>query len=192
MLTKRQRAAYAFIDEISQPTSPELLQRAMVSHTPYASAIVSKTHPTKGFSSRVCPQFGMEGHTCRRLVRSASYEFEAHAYVCNSRRGSQGERVGENELQFLFVHPSRGILPLPSTARTTEERAQAKKMIEDTLIRNYRDLGFIARDLRYPETGWEGIVRIPIRNEDGAWEYRLQRTEGIANRSGVFRLCQFR
>lgn len=59
-------------------------------------------------------------------------------------------------------------------------------LLHSEVVPKLGDRGLLAAHLTQGSRKWHGIVRVPEKDEQGAWRSRREHLKGIANRQGTF------
>lgn len=101
------------------------------------------------------------------------------------------------------MHPSHVYVPLPDNPPDGPPQPRIRKIINKTafvtrkvkstsplfseVVPILQERGLIAENISSGIRRWQGVVRVPDKNEDGEWCTRDIQTSGIQNMTGKFR-----
>ena len=104
-----------------------------------------------------------------------------------SRRGSPTS----SDIDIILLHPSHVHIPVPDQKRSREKTDKTPSMLQQDVLEPLRRSGIIADTLTLGPLKWQGMVRIPQRDEGGEWESVQTRVDAVAALNGAFRRADF-
>ena len=114
-----------------------------------------------------------------------------------SRRGAPTS----GDMDVILFHPSHVHVPIPQepppSSKTTVPRKvatnkptnaeRASSMLLNDVVKPLEKTGLIAATLSSGVKKWQGVVRIPERDEHGGWGNRSKRVKQVEGNEGLFR-----
>ncbi|KAI0344404.1 Nucleotidyltransferase [Trametopsis cervina] len=93
---------------------------------------------------------------------------------------------------LLLIHPAHVEVPTPDKVvqRVPFMQSKADKSPDNPtkdILDVLRRRGIIAADFRVTSHSWTGVLRIPYKDSEGAWEPQRDRVRGVKERHGEFR-----
>ncbi|KAF9464116.1 hypothetical protein BDZ94DRAFT_1162537 [Collybia nuda] len=115
------------------------------------------------------------------------------------RRGAETS----TDIELVIMHPNHVFVPVPETPPNGPPESRIRKIINKTsfvnreirstsplfsdLVPVLQDRGLVADNISSGIRRWQGIVRVPEKNENGKWCSRAVRLSGIEELTGKFR-----
>ena len=104
-----------------------------------------------------------------------------------SRRGSPTS----SDIDIILLHPSHVHIPVPDQKRPQGKAEKDSSMLQQDVLEPLRRSGIIADTLTSGPLKWQGMVRIPQRDDEGEWEPVQTRVNAVAALNGAFRRADF-
>ncbi|KAJ3556503.1 hypothetical protein NM688_g1994 [Phlebia brevispora] len=96
-----------------------------------------------------------------------------------------------SDIDLILLHPSHVHIPVPTMSTSKSKKEKAPSKLTKEVVEPLRRAGIIADSLSSGPLKWQGIVRIPGRNESGQWESITTRVEAVQSLTGPFRRADF-
>lgn len=131
------------------------------------------------------------------MSQSNAFTYCVDHLLSVSRRGAPTS----GDMDVILFHPSHVHIPIPqepppgskttvsgkaNTTKMTKAERLSSMLLND-VVKPLETTGLIAATLSSGVKKWQGVVRIPERDEYGKWGNRSKRVKQVEGNKGVFR-----